>query len=152
MQCIHYSHFYKGQITGYKFKIRTKLDDLINTEEINNYEFDLKPDNKKIIDLIIERNPELKDLDFEKDFNIQIDDQKKLLLLQIQIIIQINLKLILKLSQNLKKIKKKFLIKMIKLNLKKLDILKTIMVNDKFNQFQFMLKKFQKNYQDLLLI
>ncbi|AME13925.1 hypothetical protein MmmBen326_0712 [Mycoplasma mycoides subsp. mycoides] len=60
--------------------------------------------------------------------------------------------MILKLSQNLKKIKKKFLIKMIKLNLKKLDILKTIMVNDKFNQFQFMLKKFQKNYQDLLLI
>ncbi|QVK02553.1 BspA family leucine-rich repeat surface protein [Mycoplasma mycoides] len=70
------SHFYKGQITGYKFKIRTKLDDLINTEEINNYEFDLKPDNKKIIDLIIEKNPELKDLDFEKDFDIQINDQK----------------------------------------------------------------------------
>ncbi|ABC01702.1 BspA family leucine-rich repeat surface protein [Mycoplasma capricolum] len=70
------SYFYKGQITGYKFKIRTKIKDLIDTKDINNFEFDLQPDNKKIIDLIKDKNPELEDFDFENNFEIKIDDQK----------------------------------------------------------------------------
>ncbi|UKS53947.1 BspA family leucine-rich repeat surface protein [Mycoplasma feriruminatoris] len=70
------SDFYKGQITGYKFEIRKKLEEVINTNEINNYEFDLQPDEQKIIDLIKEKNPELKDIDFKDNFNIQITKDK----------------------------------------------------------------------------
>ncbi|WP_111518871.1 BspA family leucine-rich repeat surface protein [Metamycoplasma auris] len=70
------SNFYKGQITGYKFKLRSKVSDLIDTKEIDNYEFDLKPDHKKIIDLIKDKNPSLKDFDFEDNFIIEITDNK----------------------------------------------------------------------------
>ncbi|ENY68614.1 Hypothetical protein, predicted transmembrane protein, DUF285 family [Metamycoplasma auris 15026] len=74
------SNFYNGQITGYKFKLRKKLSDLINTKEINNYEFDLKPDKQKIIELIKQKNPELNNLDFENDFMVEITDNKIIIL------------------------------------------------------------------------